>query len=374
MGVGQGGGRRLDSDSRRLHYRVRTLRGSWGSGQLFFAERAYPSPRASTDSDIHYARSTTFSSHGARYSSDSTLSSHDFNCDELSADSTTAGDSPYSGTDATCPDTDSHPPGTSASAPAHVEPSPVAFATLLPHDEEHIDACYDGEPLRYRTMEDLLGDQPVPGLVPHDLEAQLHLLCDDGEPRSFAEAERDAAWRAAMKTEMDAVEQNRTWELADLPRGHRAITLKWVFKLKRDEAGVVIKHKALLVAQGFVQQEGVDFDDAFAPVARMESVRLLLALAAQEGWRVHHMDVKSAFLNGDLKEEVYVHQPPGFAIPGKEGKVLRLRKALYGLWQAPRAWNAKLDSTLKRMGFEQSPHEAAVYRRGSGGNTLLVGV
>ena len=86
------------------------------------------------------------------------------------------------------------------------------------------------------------------------------------------------------------------------------------------------------------------------------------------------MDVKSAFLNGDLKEEVYVHQPPGFAIPGKEGKVLRLRKALYGLRQAPRAWNAKLDSTLKGMGFEQSPHEAAIYRRGSGGNALLVGV
>ena len=107
------------------------------------------------------------------------------------------------------------------------------------------------------------------------------------------------------------------------------------------------------MARGFVQQEGVDFDDAFAPVARMESVRLL-ALAAQEGWRVHHMDVKSAFLNGDLKEEVYVHQPPRFAFPGKEGKVLRLRKALYGLPQAPRAWNAKLDSTLKGMGFEQA--------------------
>jgi hypothetical protein len=186
-------------------------------------------------------------------------------------------------------------------------------------------------------MEDLLGDQPVLGLVPHDMEAQLHLACDDGEPRSFAEAERDAAWRATMKTEMDAVEKNRTWELADLPRGHRAITLKWVFKLKRDEADVVIKHKARLVARGFVQQEGVDFDNAFAPVARMESVWLLLALAAQEGWRVHHMDVKSVFLNNDLKEEVYVHQPPGFAILGKEGKVLRLRKALYGLRQAPRA-------------------------------------
>ena len=131
-----------------------------------------------------------------------------------------------------------------------------------------------------------------------------------------------------MQSEMDAVEKNRTWELADLPRGHHAITFKWVFKLKRDEAGTVVKHKARLVARGFVQQEGVDFDDAFAPVARMESVRLLLALAAQEGWRVHHMDVKSAFLNGDLKEEVYVHQPPGFAIPDKEGKVLHLRKAL----------------------------------------------
>jgi hypothetical protein len=102
----------------------------------------------------------------------------------------------------------------------------VEFATPLSHDEERIDACYDGEPLRYRMMEDLLGDQPVPGLVPHDLEGQLHLACDDGEPRSFAEAEKDTAWRAVMKAEMGAVEKNRTWELADLPRGHRAITLK----------------------------------------------------------------------------------------------------------------------------------------------------
>jgi hypothetical protein len=106
----------------------------------------------------------------------------------------------------------------------------------------------------------------------------------------------------------------------------------------------------------------------------MESVRLLFALAAQEGWRVHHMDVKLAFLNDDLKEKVYVHQPPGFTIPGKEGKMLRLRKALYDLWQAPRAWNAKLDSTLKWMGFGPSPHEAAIYRRGNGGDALLVGV
>jgi hypothetical protein len=136
----------------------------------------------------------------------------------------------------------------STPALAHVEPSPVEFATPLSHDEEHIDACYDGELLQYRMMEDLLGDQPVPGLVPHDLEGQLHLACDDNEPRSFVEAEKDAAWRATMKAEMDAVEKNRTWELADLPHGHRVITLKWVFKLKRDEVGAIIKHKARLVA------------------------------------------------------------------------------------------------------------------------------
>jgi hypothetical protein len=146
-----------------------------------------------------------------------------------------------------------------------------------------------------------------------------------------------------------------------------------VFKLKSDEAGAIVKHKARLVARGFLQQEGIDFNDAFAPVARMESVRLLLALSAQLGWHVHHMDVKSAFLNGDLKKEVYVHQPPGFAILGKEGKVLRLRKTLYGLRQAPRAWNAKLDSTLKGMSFTPSPHEATIYRRGQG-SALLVGV
>ena len=109
-----------------------------------------------------------------------------------------------------------------------------------------------------------------------------------------------------MKEEMSSIEQNRTWKLVNLPHGHRPIGLKWVFKVKRDEVGAIVKHKARLVAKGYVQQEGVDFDEVFAPVARMESIRMLLAVAAREGWLVHHMDVKSAFLNGELKEEVYV--------------------------------------------------------------------
>jgi hypothetical protein len=98
--------------------------------------------------------------------------------------------------------------------------------------------------------------------------------------------------------------------------GHKPIGLKWVYKFKKDVSGMVVKHKARLVAKGYVQREGIDFDEVFAPVARLDSVRLLLALVAQEGWLVHHLDVKSAFLNGDLQEEVYVVQPPGFVVEG----------------------------------------------------------
>ena len=118
----------------------------------------------------------------------------------------------------------------------------------------------------------------------------------------------------------------------------------------------------------------MDFDEVFAPVARIETVRLLIALAAQKGWQVHHMDVKSAFLNGDLREEVYVQQPPGFIVKGSSDKVLKLKKALYGLRQAPRAWNAKLDSELLRLGFVKNPLEHAVYRRSNQDGFLLVGV
>jgi hypothetical protein len=118
----------------------------------------------------------------------------------------------------------------------------------------------------------------------------------------------------------------------------------------------------------------LDFDEVFAPVARLDSVRLLLALAAQEGWIVHHMDVKSAFLNGELKEEVYVVQPPGYVKEGQEHKVYKLHKALYGLRQAPRAWNIKLDGTLKKLGFNQNPLEHGLYARSSGDTRLLVGV
>jgi hypothetical protein len=144
--------------------------------------------------------------------------------------------------------------------------------------------------------------------------------------------------------------------------------------VKKNSAGEIIKCKARLVAKGYVQQQGVDFEEVFTSVAWMESIRLLLALTAQEGWAVHHMDVKSAFLNGELQEEVFIKQPEGFIIEGHEHKVLRLAKALYGLRQAPRAWNTKLDQTLRALGFTNSNSEHAVYTRGHGSSRLLVDV
>ena len=184
----------------------------------------------------------------------------------------------------------------------------------------------------------------------------------------------DPAWKEAMDVELKSILDNDTWSPSALPHEHRAIGLKWVFKVKKDPAGNVIKHKARLVAKGYAQKQGIDFDDVFAPVARMETDRLLLALAAHRKWEVHHMDVKSAFLNGELTEEVYVQQPPGFAVDKDSAKVLKLRKALYGLRQAPRAWNAKLDATLARLDFTRCPQEHGVYRRGDSDSFLLIGV
>lgn len=141
-----------------------------------------------------------------------------------------------------------------------------------------------------------------------------------------------------MQQEMDSIEKNQTWKLTSLPTGHKAIGLKWVYKLKKDSKGGIVKHKAHLIVKGYVQKQGVDYEEVFTPVTRLETVRLLLALVAKNGWEVHHLDVKTAFLNGELQEEVYVIQPEGFEKEGEEHKVYRSLKALYRLRQALRTW------------------------------------
>jgi hypothetical protein len=205
------------------------------------------------------------------------------------------------------------------------------------------------------------------------LTQELNAVSSD-EPNSFDEAQQDPCWRRAKLEEMQSIEDNQTWCLEDLPANHRAIGLKWVFKVKRDADGNIVKHKVRLVVKGYAQRCGLDYDEVFAPVARLDSVQLLIALAAHEGWEVHHLDVKSDFLNGDLHEEVYVEHPLSFIKEGEEHKVLKLKKALYGLHQAPSAWNEKLDDTLMSFGFIKCPSEPAIYTRHRGKHQLVVGV
>ena len=175
-------------------------------------------------------------------------------------------------------------------------------------------------------------------------------------------------WRAACQYEIDALAKNSTWTLVDLPTGRKAVKSKWVFKRKADG-----RFRARLVAKGFTQVHGIDYDETFSPVARFESLRLLLALAALADWEIHQMDVKSAFLNGLLDEEIYMEQPTGFVVPGQSNKVCLLQKAIYGLKQASRAWNLQFHSVLLDLGFTRTHSDAGVYhRQDAGGSTIII--
>ncbi|BAH92510.1 Os04g0196500 [Oryza sativa Japonica Group] len=185
------------------------------------------------------------------------------------------------------------PPSPAPSAPTTPAPpsppSPEAVEFVTPPTQDSIlDADADDDVVpRYRLVDNLLGNASPPGHAPRVLEQlELHVVSAD-EPASLAEAEADPSWRGAMQDELNAIVDNDTWSLTDLPHGHRAIGLKWVYKLKRDEQGAIVRYKARLVAKGYVQRQGVDFDEVFALVARLESVRLLLAVAAHQGSSEH---------------------------------------------------------------------------------------
>jgi hypothetical protein len=163
------------------------------------------------------------------------------------------------------------------------------------------------------------------------------------DPGTYDEACKFEVWRKAMDAEIEAITKNKTWELATLPSGSQAIGVKWIFKTKYNEKGKIEKHKARLVAKGYTQRYGIDYGEVFAPVARWDTIRFVLALAASNSWNVFQLDVKSAFLHGELDEDIYVEQPLGYQ-HSDGGKVYKLKKALYGLKQAPRAWYSKIES------------------------------
>ncbi|GKC78790.1 retrovirus-related pol polyprotein from transposon TNT 1-94, partial [Tanacetum coccineum] len=192
------------------------------------------------------------------------------------------------------------------------------------------------------------------------------------EPKNIKEAMADSAWIEAMQEELHQFDRLQVWELVDKPFGKNVIKLKWLWKNKKDEDQTVIRNKARLVAKGYAQEEGIDFEESFAPVARLEAVRIFVAYAAHKSFPIYQMDVKTAFLNGPLKEEVYVAQPDGFVDPDHPDKVYRLRKALYGLKQAPRAWYDELSKFLISKGFTKGIIDPTLFTIKYGEDILLV--
>jgi hypothetical protein len=175
-----------------------------------------------------------------------------------------------------------------------------------------------------------------------------------------------------MQEELLQFKLQKVWILVDLPKGYRAIGTKWVFRNKKDERGIVIKNKARLVAQGYTQEEGVDYEEVFAPVARIEAIRIFLAYASFIGFTVYQMDVKSAFLYGTIEEEVYVSQPPGFIDAEYPDKVYKVTKALYCLHQAPRAWYETLACYLLENGFQRGKIDPTLFIKRTKEDILLV--
>ncbi|GJV96355.1 putative ribonuclease H-like domain-containing protein [Tanacetum coccineum] len=194
------------------------------------------------------------------------------------------------------------------------------------------------------------------------------------EPKKISEALEDESWVDAMQEELLQFEIQKVWILVDLPYGKKAIGTKWVYRNKKDERGVVVRNKARLVAQGHRQEEGIDYDEVFAPVARLEAIRIFLAFASYMGFIVYQMDVKSAFLYGKIDEEVYVSQPPGFLDPKYPEKVYKVVKALYGLHQAPRAWYATLSTFLLKNGYRRGTIDKTLFLKKDKHDIILVQV
>uniref|UniRef100_A0A2N9GZ77 Integrase catalytic domain-containing protein n=1 Tax=Fagus sylvatica TaxID=28930 RepID=A0A2N9GZ77_FAGSY len=202
----------------------------------------------------------------------------------------------------------------------------------------------------------------------------LTFMLED-EPQSFKEAmsmPEAPLWKEAVNSEIESILQNHTWELVDLPPGCKPLGYKWIVKRKMKADGSIDKYKARLVVKGYKQKEGVDYFDTYSPVTRITSIRMLIAIATLYNLEIHQMDVKTAFLNGELDEEIYMEQPEGFIVPGKEKKMCRLVKSLYGLKQAPKQWHEKFDNAMMSNGFRINECDKCVYVKNTTSGYVIV--
>ena len=205
------------------------------------------------------------------------------------------------------------------------------------------------------------------GFLVHDADP-IELDENNEDPITYMDAMQRSdseLWLNAMRSEMESMEINSVWTLVDPPEGIKPIGCKWIFKRKRGADGKVETYKARLVAKGYRQRYGIDYDETFSPVAMLKSIRIMLAIAAYMDYEIWQMDVKTAFLNGELEEEVYMIQPEGFTSID-ESKVCKLQKSIYGLKQASRSWNIRFDKTIKTYGFVKNEEEPCVYKWVSG--------
>jgi len=197
-------------------------------------------------------------------------------------------------------------------------------------------------------------------------------LSSDHIPCGVHEALADHKWLVAIEEEMEALNRNRTWDLVPLPAGKKTVGCKWVFSIKHKADGSIERYKARLVAKGYTQTYGIDYQETFSPVAKLNTVRVLLSVAANLDWPLHQFDVKNAFLHGDLKEEVYMDIPPGY-ISSSIGIVCWLQRALYGLKQSPRAWFGRFSIAMRKYGFQQSNSDHTLFlKRRQGKITTLI--
>ena len=207
-------------------------------------------------------------------------------------------------------------------------------------------------------------------------EAQVVASSDGADdPLTYRSAMDDSdkeEWLKAMNLEMESMYSNSVWDLVDQPDGVKPIGCKWIYKRKRGADGKVQTFKARLVAKGYTQKEGVDYEETFSPVAMLKSIRTLLSIAAYYDYEIWQMDVKTAFLNGNLDESIYMVQPEGFVAQGQEQKVCKLLRSIYGLKQASRSWNIRFDTTIKSYDFEQNVDEPCVYKRVIDGKVVFL--
>ena len=187
-----------------------------------------------------------------------------------------------------------------------------------------------------------------------DYHAFLSAIQEIPIPMNAQEAMKNQRWKEAMDEEMRALLLNHTWDIVLLPEGKKPVGCRWVYTLKCKADGSLERYKARLVAQGYTQTHGIDYQDTFAPVAKMNAIRIILSLAVNLDWPLNQYDIKNVFLHGDLKEEIYMQLPPGYEGNQNEGKVCKLRKALYGLKQSPRAWFGRFTQAKRSVGYKQS--------------------